>query len=113
MKTLLLIATSLLCPGVCRRHPHRLHLRLLRRRMGAGPQDQKQAFEKECGCTLNLVAPRGWRRHPQPAAAGRPAQQGRPGAGLDDALISEAKQAACSPPFHQARWPQGAGWLAG
>ena len=92
-----------LCPGVCRRHPHRLHLRLLRRRMGPGPKI-KQAFEKECGCTLNLVP-----LEDGVAILNRLRLEGQHSKadmvlGLDDAPSSaRPNRAACSPPFHQAR----------
>ena len=113
MKTLLPIATSLLCPGLARRHPHRLHLRLpSTAEWGPGPRSSRPSRRS---AAASQTHPQEGVAIPQPATGWKwPTQQGRHGARAGRcALISEAKQRAWSPHSSQARRPHGAGRLAG
>ncbi|MGN5076553.1 thiamine ABC transporter substrate binding subunit [Aeromonas veronii] len=102
MKTLLLVTTGLLSANVFAADPLTVYTySSFTAEWGPGPKI-KQAFEKECGCTLNLVP-----LEDGVAILNRLRLEGNHSKadlvlGLDDALISEAKQSGLFAP-HPAK----------
>ncbi|MFB3241305.1 thiamine ABC transporter substrate binding subunit [Aeromonas salmonicida] len=98
MKTLLLVATSLLSTQAFAADTLTVYTySSFTAKWGPGPKI-KQAFEKECGCNLNLVA-----LEDGVAILNRLRLEGKHSKadlvlGLDDALISEAKQSGLFAP---------------
>ena len=100
MKTLLLLATGLLSAQAFAADTLTVYTYgSFAAEWGPGPKI-KQAFEKECGCTLNLVA-----LEDGVAILNRLRLEGQHSKadlvlGLDDALVSEAKQSGLFAPHH-------------
>ena len=100
MKTLLLLATGLLSAQAFAADTLTVYTYdSFAAEWGPGPKI-KQAFEKECGCTLNLVA-----LEDGVAILNRLRLEGQHSKadlvlGLDDALVNEAKQSGLFAPHH-------------